>query len=262
MPARAPRLYLSPLQEEVLDGCLLGDGCIAIRKDRSPSPRFQWGCIHEDLSQFIADSFFPLSMRLTRRENAGGFYTDKPLYTVYSPTSVTFEIQRARWYREEKIVPFDLTLTRTSCLFWYMGDGGLSRDRVSLSVQGFSWGDVEVVLLPALRKIGFRSSVAYSERGKPRIYMNVVDSENWLRFIGPPPVPSMIYKWETAKSYKDVSVREDGSLRRKFSDDEKIDICRLSMQGFDPLYISELYECSRNTIAAMTQRWRNYAPLD
>jgi hypothetical protein len=206
MPGRNPMLYLSPLQHAVLDGCLLSDGCIAIRKNRTPSPRFEWGCIHRDLTQFVADSFFPIQPRVSSRKNDTGFATDKPLFMAHAPVSGTFAQQRARWYLEDglKIVPYDLRLDRTACLFWYLGDGSLGAKRVNLSTQGFSWGDVEAVLLPKLHALGARSARAYPDDGKPRIYLSVADSARWLSFIGPPPVPSMVYKWEASDARLDA----------------------------------------------------------
>ncbi len=254
-----PWVDLTDHQQQVLDGCLLGDGTVAARRGRNA--RFQYGDIREDVVILVVESLRPLSMRAPYvRTDISGFPNSKPFFCTYSVASPTFSAVRGRWYNGKKFIPRDLVLTPTVCLFWYLGDGGLNRDRVNLSTQGFSWEDVEGVLLPKLHSAGFTSARAYAEKGNPRVYMNPVHSEEWLSFVGECPVSSMQYKWNVSGITR-RALREDGTIIRRFSDEERIDICRLAMQGHGPKFIAELHECSRNTIASMLQSWRKHAPV-
>ncbi|WP_424006930.1 endonuclease I [Haloferax denitrificans] len=147
---------LSPSQMSVIQGELLGDGCLHSRYDGSCF--FQLSTTTKEharrLIAKLPDGFFPESQpnSFTRRNQ----FTDED-YTTWTVTSRPQpRLQRMyeEWYevREEKnnrkIVPEDFHLDKTALLHWYWGDGNCSiRDsgapRVSFATHGFPESCVE-----------------------------------------------------------------------------------------------------------------------
>lgn len=206
---------LTKKQEQILDGVMLGDRCIASRAGRNA--RLQYGCKEEELAQYVANEFSSYSMRDPYPRGGGpDWRKETRLFFTYSSGNPVFTAQRRRWYPlGTKTVPEDLTLTSRVCLFWYLGDGGLQNcngrgTRVSLSTHGFS--DQDVALLGRkLAQIGFCAKT-YPDGGKPRMYISDQVRE-WLAFIGPSPVACMERRWGPIKdkhhSWLSERVRED-----------------------------------------------------
>ncbi|RDZ63865.1 endonuclease I [Haloferax sp. Atlit-12N] len=147
---------LSPSQVSVIQGELLGDGCLHSRYDGSCF--FQLSTTTEEharrLITKLPDGFFPKSQpnSITRLNQ----FTDEDYtsWVVSSRPQPLLQRMYEEWYevRDEKnnrkIVPKDYHLDKTALLHWYWGDGNCSiRDsgapRVSFATHGFPESCVE-----------------------------------------------------------------------------------------------------------------------
>ncbi|WP_277542868.1 endonuclease I [Haloarcula laminariae] len=145
----------SPYQVSVIQGELLGDGCLYRRE--SDACFFQLSTTTRahavQLMKKLPDGLFPKSQpkSFTRdRHFTDGEYTT---WRITSRPQPLFSRMYDEWYeiREEhnrKIVPSNYTLDRTALLHWYWGDGSCSiRDRgaprVSFATHGFPESSVQ-----------------------------------------------------------------------------------------------------------------------
>ena len=148
---------------EIINGGLLGDASIRVRENKyfyfnwyAKSVKFlEWlkGLLEEN---GITNSYISLSSSKSQVYLLG-FYINK------HPQLLDL---RQKWYanidgKTVKIVPGDLQLTPTTLLFWYLGDGSLSRRKndesripaVVLATNNFSLSDV-LLLQKKLAEIG------------------------------------------------------------------------------------------------------------
>ncbi|MFB9824231.1 helix-turn-helix domain-containing protein [Halobaculum roseum] len=148
-------LDFNPYQVSLIQGELLGDGCLHRRTDEGCF--FQLSTTTEShavrLIENLPESLFPDGQpnKFTRENHFNG--EDYTMWTVTSRPQSRFEQLYEDWYevREEnnrKVVPEAFTLDRTALLHWYWGDGSCSiRDRgaprVSFATHGFPEASVE-----------------------------------------------------------------------------------------------------------------------
>jgi len=146
---RTTDVGFSPFQVSVIEGELLGDGCLHQRK--SGSHIFQLSTTTKAhalrLMEKLPDGLFPETQpnSFTRSNALGeGAYTS---WRVTARSQPLFRRLYDDWYEvrdqnNRKVMPDDFQLDRTALLHWYWGDGSCSiRDsgapRVSLATHGF-----------------------------------------------------------------------------------------------------------------------------
>ncbi len=242
MPNANARIDLSPQQLELLDGLLLGDGCVAIRRGRNS--RFQYYGIHSDLVRLVHKQLdFPgrCPYQRVNPDSAGGMHHIWGFYTSGNPV---WNDLRIRWYPEGvKVVPNDLNLSVVALLFWYLGDGGLSNSvnsRVSLSTHQFKHADVDFLIYLLKSNWGLTSAVAYSDRGKPRLYLNHPDSESFLKIVGPPPVHTLRYKWR---------IKSNGHWYRRVTPEDRAVMIKMRADGSTQHEIAEQLGLTQSTVS-------------
>lgn len=201
---QTPKIIFTNKQIEVLTGCLLGDGHLS--KIRSNS-YFSYTSSIENHVNLIYNEFNEY-MNDIRFINYYDKRTNK-IYYRYVTNSILnekFTELRNIWYPNGiKIIPNDTKLTNISCLFWYIGDGGLVQNYkkentsyLKLSTQCFTENDIDNILLPQLRQFK-----AY--RYNNLIFIPRINIDKFLSFIGDCPIPEYKHKWEVF-SYKNKNI--------------------------------------------------------
>lgn len=214
---------LTPVQEQVLLGKLLGDASLRI----TPNTAFiEFGHVDNQeeyldwSKRFLGDLDNPwrgeytsgYGSKIVRARTHGSFRVKKTFESILSSGKKEFS--------KENLT----ALGPIALAFWYMDDGSLSHsegqeDRVSFATCGFSHDTVHN-LQDALARLGLDSTIQETEKG-PRIRLNSDVSEKFFLLIFPYVCSSMKYKlplryrnfdcWdlpEQTRSYKPEIVKQ------------------------------------------------------
>lgn len=163
---------LSPEQESVLVGTLLGDGCLAMHGHHARL-HVKHKAAHRALAQFKRSTFEAYtSMALHEFDQRLGAKRH-PCVQFVTRTHPVFTNWRRRFYSERrKIVPMEITdlLTPLGLAVWFMDDG--SADHCGLTIQTHSFEDDEVERLVQALSEGF-DIVATKRANKARTVLYV-----------------------------------------------------------------------------------------
>lgn len=157
----------SPYQVSVIQGELLGDGCLY--KQAPGSCFFQLSNTVKEhtlrVKEKLPDGLFPDShpYSVTRSDGYGPEYTNWILSSRLQPL---FREMYPDWYEEHgdqhrKVVPEDFQLDQTALLHWFWGDGCCSiresgAPRIIFATHGFPKRSVET-LQDELKRFGYES---------------------------------------------------------------------------------------------------------
>jgi len=143
---------LTDIQEQILIGHLLGDGCLGVYKERK-NAYFELKRKHEDL-EYLRWTYKNFEYFATGAGiiDTKSFSSDKSkIYkgnSFRTKTLPIFEEYRNKWYPEgKKIIPKDLILTPLIIAVWFADDGCVSRQssitlRTQISTNSFSYEEV------------------------------------------------------------------------------------------------------------------------
>lgn len=209
--ALVPALSLTPIQQSVLVGSLLGDGCLQIH--RGPFPAFQERhCIaQEEYLQFKAELLGGFSRRQVRRYNAGeeGFNVGQEMCEWATLAQPAFSYLWELFYISgRKIIPYEISemLDPLSIAVWYQDDGSLvqgNRQRILRIHVGVLDTEDRSILISALKeKVGVnftetRHEVQYKDRPSVQWSLRLGKNEEidrFLEYVRPFVHPSMSYK--------------------------------------------------------------------
>lgn len=202
---------LSPATLRMVDGMLLGDGHLVAIKPPLVNSGFAMhvSAEHNDFVGWVASYFLrdniPFNKHTKPNSWPGSFAC-----VLSTAKTKQFTVIRKRWYPTGlKIIPADLCLYPETVLAWYLGDGTLhSHAGVTLCTNGFLQPDVEL-LQQLLLGVGIRSNLKLHKRGSsgfsavekvdPLLYVPRGNGNlrAFFDFIGPCPVPSLAYKWQS-----------------------------------------------------------------
>lgn len=191
------RIDLNDNDKEILNGLLLGDGCLNNKRGKN-NALFQTACIKEEYIKYLRDNLSILSDRkIYHYKNRG----KSGIFMINSLSSVTLNELHSLWYKDNiKCIPSNLKLSPLCCLHWYIGDGTLSDDRrILLHTNGFLEKEVNL-LIKLLNDIGIKSTKHKHNVPKImghgyRIYIGSKYFPKFLEYIGKCPVDSFKYKW-------------------------------------------------------------------
>ncbi len=209
----------------VIEGSLLGDASIA--KTKSGNNPLVKNNINYDHILFFANKIFSKDAEkrirgpITRNNGSSTFrgkiYKNQEFYAVSSLRHPELKIIRDRWYPDgEKIIPRDITLTKDSLLHWFLDDGYsyyVTRHkkvpkwtktvvRVQFATQSFKKEDLDflckkifdlfkIKITPRIhRRHGVIQGYGYF------LEISETQTRDFFDLIGPPPVPSLAYKWK------------------------------------------------------------------
>lgn len=201
---------------KVIDGELLGDGCVfrkGIKSGTGYEYTFIAGSIHKEYAEYLHGILAPklkskAKMRTISppKNKKSGYPTNKPFYSVRF-SSVVFKNFYARWYPEGSIkitYPKDLELTPTTCLHWYLGDGSLDSSfrrrmfEITLHTENFKHSEVDKMSELIFCSLNINTGVQNSKKYK-KIRIHGQHARQFLEYIGPSPIECFKYKWKDWK---------------------------------------------------------------
>ena len=180
-------------QLEVLNGEMLGDGCISLRK-RYKNAYLEWHLKRMGHVQLLCDEFENLEPSFHSR------YDDEDGWKLWTKCNPDLTNQHNRWYPNGvKIVPKDLELTPLVCYHWYIGDGYFGKsNNIDLYSLGFS-KEENIFLIKLLSGLGInavlRETNKYPSGTKYFIALGKFEAKKFLEYIGPCTVEDYNYKW-------------------------------------------------------------------
>jgi len=198
------------LNQEVIEGCLLGDGFLRAHNPDSDNsyPYFSKRNINYDHIAYVAKNVFSKNWKQRVRENNEKFEARR--YVIFSLRSYSHKELKPlfnRWYIDgTKIVPEDIDLTPTVLLHWFMDDGNSYQRRkesktkqvdITFCCESFSKSE-QIVLCDKLKDgYGIDSSIRKCQWGSGwRIHLSQNPTKIFYDVIGKCPVKSMEYKWK------------------------------------------------------------------
>lgn len=212
-PYKYSKLNLSQYELDVINGCLLGDAHLAKIRNNSGNSNFSYtssslqhvGYVFNQIKEFSNDIKF-------RRVYDKRTHKTYNSYSFRTQLNEAFTELRHKWYPvDKKIIPFDIILNSTVCLFWYIGDGGLQQnykhnrtDCIKLNTDCFSKDDILNILISQLKEYE-----AYFYEKTNKIYIPHRKIESFLKFIGDCPFIDYEHKWSMFE-YKNSNIEKNG----------------------------------------------------
>ncbi len=216
-------IKFTPIQTEIIDGIMLGDGYLCRSGKRSASLQLEQAIHHKDWVEKVKPMLNLTNTKVeTRWKTAtNGAKGNKTLcYRIRKGNSAFYDFWERFYLTKEdfknqynyfstknktqaKVIPADIKLTPTVLLHWYYGDGTLySKNRPALCTQGFPKSNLEDVLIPKLRELGLEAELRFDNGGQYEEdnhgYMIIINSESGAKFfelIGPCTMNGFQHKW-------------------------------------------------------------------
>lgn len=208
---KLPNTSLSEFHQQVIDGCLLGDGSVLRKNDRLTA-HFSLTTIHEEFATHLQKILpFPkikVKERI-KKDNVvfhGKTYKCNDAYNVTSTADKSLNKFRSEWYPDgRKIVPKNLQLTPITVKYWFYGDGGTSfiryksdehaYVRIFLCTNGFTVDDCEL-LVEKLLLLGLKFTIYLSRNQPVLVALKSSIVHNFFDYIGKCTVHCFNYKWK------------------------------------------------------------------
>jgi len=199
---------------EVIDGCLLGDGCISCGKFNYSSVSKQHVCfVYDNLSKFgfrnIIHKYKSRGTQIKLRDRIVPITPSEFTYSYSIANKIIFPSIRKHWYPNGiKIVPEDVKITKLSCLLWYLGDGTLLKTnkgksiRITLCTNGFSIEDHHLLKYKLEKTLDIDVVISTTGRTKYNndieyvLYLYGLNAYKFLKYIGPCVVDDYKHKWD------------------------------------------------------------------
>lgn len=186
---------LTPLQEQVLIGKMLGDGTFAIKvNDGMNTAHIAWGQKEEDYTDWCIKVLGDLALK--SKPQVSGYNTT--MYRAHTKNTVAIYNTFNHWYSSEvKEVPEDIRLTPISMAFWYMDDGSLTHangqeDRVRFATNGFNVESCQY-LVRELNKFDIEATIRDYKKGN-EICLTADNAEKFFLLVAPYICESKKYK--------------------------------------------------------------------
>jgi hypothetical protein len=224
------KIFFTDKQFEIMNGCLLGDGCVT---NNGKYHHFVYGSSIKNHTNLVYEQFKEISNKI--KENKSFDERTNKIYISYRFTSIlnkTFTELKNKWYQNnKKIIPDDLKLTKSVCLYWYIGDGSLAQaynkketSYLKLSTNCFTIEDIDNILIPQL--VEFE---AY--RWSNLIFIPRKNIIKFLSFIGDCPIPEYKHKWNVFP-YKNKNTEINGVKSHKHLVNEIIERAKSGIKPY------------------------------
>lgn len=205
----------SPLKE-ILDGVILGDGHYENTGNLSSAltlgqreDRLTWlESLEIHLKKYgIESSVQPGKIRAGTLPN-GRTLQGRPNFFLRTRFYRTLKDERNRWYKNRvKIIPRDLDISSPITLAnWYMGDGCVSENTVTLSTHCFSENDVSWLRDEMSRKLKIHVSINHW-RGLPVLCISNRNAYDFINIVQPHIESCFGYKVKNLKWKHPVCVK-------------------------------------------------------
>lgn len=166
-------------QKNIVEGILLGDGCLLKIYDINSGLYYEQNINHKSYIESINEDLKPFARNLRYRKPRRSIIKEKEVWNKGSYAFITilspiFTKLRNKWYPDEKkIIPPDLELNWEKIAYWFCDDGSnllgercIRRDGV-ICTNGFTFNDVELLILK-LKKLNLDTKIRI-DCGKPMI---------------------------------------------------------------------------------------------
>lgn len=191
----ADEITLTEKHIEALDGFLLGDGHISVKRNKVKSARLSCSTQHEEFCNYLLDPFRKFGVNISPYHRKTD---DKKYWQGRTRMHSEFYDQWARWYtvldgKKTKRVPKDVRITPDSMRRWHLGDGSLCRSthRVRLASYAFSNEEIEM-LMAKMKECGI-----IAVRYKKVICIKRKDLPCFFEFVGhDSPIRCYAYKFK------------------------------------------------------------------
>lgn len=207
---------LTPEQQEVIEGTLLGDASLhyLLNERRETYYTHAQKKGKQEYVEGVCKILKPFSKEVKTHKQRrptriggkvshdqahwdGTFLESSEFRTLAHPLLTAY---RLKWYEDpfrpksQKIVPRDITLTWRKAAFWAMDDGTTSKKgrQFVLCTNGFRLQDVEFLIQILDRDLGLKASLARSN-GKPIIRFNGLQAKKFIEGVTP------YFLWESVK---------------------------------------------------------------
>ena len=207
------------LDKSVIEGGLLGDGCMVLSRGKGSlsDPYYKRKNKFRDHVRWVGELLYGEFAEERVKCGANGFnIKGEPLENYYFRTLTHSELRQIydRWYPDSngqnKIVPKDFVLDSVSLLHWFLDDGYSTQRRkesvtkqivVGFATDSFSYTELEYLCQQMLDlwKLRFRivkHGINKEGNQKYQLYLAQSQADLFFSIIGPPPVPSLAYKWK------------------------------------------------------------------
>jgi len=184
------------------DGFLLGDGSASVdSRTQKITARFSIGSLHEEWATYGISGFKQFQPSTAKPTKTIDKKHPSPTWMCRTLSHPDITKQYHRWYPNgTKKVPYDVRITHTSVLLWYLGDGSICSDiesnysAVRLATCSFSIQDIEDILIPKLKAVGIES---VREKSKNDIRIRTSSIGSFFDFIGhTSPIQCYNYKFD------------------------------------------------------------------
>lgn len=198
---------------EVIDGELLGDGCIFRKKVKNRNCyeyTFIAGSIHREYAEYVHGIIAPKLKSKAKikvvKPNKNGYPNAKVFYSVRF-SSVVFHDFYDRWYPNGSIkttYPKDIQLLPSTCMHWYLGDGSLDSSfrrkmfEITLHTENFKHSEVDQLSNFLSSSVSIKTGTRKSKKYKA-IRIHGKYAREFLKYIGSSPVKCFNYKWRDWK---------------------------------------------------------------
>jgi len=220
-------IEITPIQEQILIGKLLGDGSFGSITNESASLIFGHKIDHEKYVSWTEKALGDICGN--RQKNIISGYGSEMARSRTTSLPYIKNLMK-QWVKNNiKIVPDYIIgkLTPISLAFWYMDDGSLghgndgSEDKANFSVCGFTKKDCKI-LIKALKKFDI-DSIYYRAGGYSRLRLNAREAEKLFLLIAPYIPKVMQYKLpERYRGHDGWMPKDDNSKFRKFCIEQKV----------------------------------------
>lgn len=219
---------LTKIQEEVLIGSMLGDGCLYKDKPQhKPYLSLGRSAIDKDYALWEADIFKDFISRIDEKSifdkrTQKYYHSIKPI----SRRCEVFEKYYQLWYpNHKKIVPSNLELNPLSLAVWFADDGCITtpnskhRFLLKLSTHGFSVEEVKFLCELLSNRYNEYFGLTLGKDKKPVIYSADSGSREFLKEIDPvfPPGIERKIKWRNSDNrfYKNQPEKSYANIKNR-----------------------------------------------
>lgn len=203
-------------QEDILNGNMLGDGCIPyMKKSRYNCFSFEQCKTRGEYVKWVFGKLYPFTDRSKiriiihdKRKWNKGIYEGVQFRTTSHPL---FKELREKWYSEdipyaEKIVPSDLKLNWRTVAYWHADDGAIRKNKkeIILCSQSFSKGCNEFLVSLFERDLNIKATLNRRDNNKFLIRISSYDYFNFIDGIKPylKDISCIAYKTDTSNISK------------------------------------------------------------
>lgn len=181
-------LAITDRQKEILVGCILGDahiqklGKIIIEQSARQKDYLLWK--YNELKNLCYPAKPAKIIRIDKRNN-------KEYYSNVFYSRQYFREWRKIFYKEnKKVFPDNLLLTPLSLAVWYMDDGCFSKEKSTISIEGFSGENRNKVQKVFYEQFGIETAIGKSKK----LVIRRKSQEKFYDLIRPYIILSMEYK--------------------------------------------------------------------